>query len=240
MPIKDQPKDGRTSGYDVGIAEIAETICERLVNGESLKAMCRSRDDFERRRMEMSTEFRLLQTVRACDLFDGRLEEFGVREHVKPDQTTKKTRCLTDGCNYLWVYIDGDDFVSYLKRYAPNGDPSEILDAISVALDTDIASEYEPQYWGFDTQKEWDAAMKRLSREEDQRERRLERERLKYLQGEPNKIKPGTSEMRKVEIAKKLVEKDPSLLLPENRHQLRKEIVSAEIADMVRCGEIPF
>jgi hypothetical protein len=49
MPIKDQPKDGRTSGYDVGIAEIAETICERLVNGESLKAMCRSRDDFERR-----------------------------------------------------------------------------------------------------------------------------------------------------------------------------------------------
>ena len=37
MPIKDQPKDGRTSGYDVGIAE---KICERLVNGESLRAIC--------------------------------------------------------------------------------------------------------------------------------------------------------------------------------------------------------
>ena len=37
MPIKDQPKDGRTSGYDV---EIAEKICERLVNGESLRAIC--------------------------------------------------------------------------------------------------------------------------------------------------------------------------------------------------------
>jgi hypothetical protein len=36
MHIKDQPKDGRTSGYDVGIAE---KICERLVNGESLRAM---------------------------------------------------------------------------------------------------------------------------------------------------------------------------------------------------------
>src|SRR4029077_18002250 len=37
MPIKDQPKDGRTPGYDVGIAD---TICERLVNGESLRAIC--------------------------------------------------------------------------------------------------------------------------------------------------------------------------------------------------------
>jgi hypothetical protein len=35
MPIKDQPN--RTPGYDV---EIAETICERLVNGESLRAIC--------------------------------------------------------------------------------------------------------------------------------------------------------------------------------------------------------
>src|SRR4029077_17916316 len=37
MPIKDQPKDGRTPGYDVGIAD---TICERLVDGESLRAIC--------------------------------------------------------------------------------------------------------------------------------------------------------------------------------------------------------
>jgi hypothetical protein len=34
---KDQPKDGRTSGYD---AEIAQAICERLVDGESLRAIC--------------------------------------------------------------------------------------------------------------------------------------------------------------------------------------------------------
>jgi hypothetical protein len=33
----DQPKDGRTSGYD---AEIAEAICERVVSGESLRAIC--------------------------------------------------------------------------------------------------------------------------------------------------------------------------------------------------------
>ena len=33
MQTKNQPKDGRSLGYS---AEIAETICERLINGESL------------------------------------------------------------------------------------------------------------------------------------------------------------------------------------------------------------
>jgi hypothetical protein len=37
MHDKDLPKDSRTSGYD---AEIAQTICERLVDGESLRAIC--------------------------------------------------------------------------------------------------------------------------------------------------------------------------------------------------------
>jgi hypothetical protein len=37
MHDKDQPKDARTSGYN---AEIAGTICERLMNGESLRTIC--------------------------------------------------------------------------------------------------------------------------------------------------------------------------------------------------------
>jgi hypothetical protein len=37
VETNDQPKDGRTSGYD---AEIAEAICERVVSGESLRAIC--------------------------------------------------------------------------------------------------------------------------------------------------------------------------------------------------------
>jgi hypothetical protein len=77
----------------------------------------------------MSTDFRLLEKapsielkrVAACQLFDGRLEEFGVREHVKPAESTATSRCLTEGLNYLWVYIDDDGFVCCLRRYAPNG-----------------------------------------------------------------------------------------------------------------------
>jgi hypothetical protein len=37
MQNGDQPKRGRPPDYS---AEIAETICERLVNGESLRAIC--------------------------------------------------------------------------------------------------------------------------------------------------------------------------------------------------------
>jgi len=182
----------------------------------------------------MSTDFRLLQRVRACDLFDGRLEEFNVREHFNPTQTTKQKRCLTDGRNYLWVFMDDDDFVSSLTRWAPNGDPSGILDAIAVTLDTGIVSEYEPQYWGFDTMEEWDAAKKKWSIELKKAEKKFHRELLKYLRGERNNIKPGTVEMHKAEIAKKLVETDPTLLLPTGKDQLRKEIDSVYARDVLR------
>ena len=45
----------------------------------------------------MSTDFRPLTKIRACQLFDGRLEELGVYEHINPETTTIKTRCLEDG-----------------------------------------------------------------------------------------------------------------------------------------------
>lgn len=176
----------------------------------------------------MSTDFRLLQRVRACDLFDGRLEHFNVREHVHPAQTTKKERCLTDGRNYLWVYMDDDGFVASLTRWMPNGDPSEILDAIAVTMDTAIVSEYQPQYWGFDTMTEWESALEKLDR---QAEREFHRELMKYLRNQRNNIKPGTVEMRKAEIAKNLVETDPTLLLPRRKDQLRKEIESVHAGE---------
>jgi hypothetical protein len=49
---------------------------------------------------------------------------------------------------------------------------------------------------------------------------------LKWLNEEPSDIRPGTIWMRTAEIVKALVEKDPSLLLPENKDKLRNEIES--------------
>jgi hypothetical protein len=46
----------------------------------------------------MSTYYSLFKKVTANALFDGRLEKFGVREHVMPDETTKERRCLGALC----------------------------------------------------------------------------------------------------------------------------------------------
>jgi hypothetical protein len=167
----------------------------------------------------MSTYFALLKKIGGQELFDGRLEDFGVREHFEY-QTSKTTRWLTDGRNYLSVYINDDGFVHSLKRRGPNA-PGKILSAIAEVFDTGVVSEYEPQFWGFDTQEEWDRWNDQMSREDEER---FHNELLKYLRGEPNDIRPGTIGMIQAEIAKKLTEKDPTLLLPTNKDKLRTEI----------------
>ena len=169
----------------------------------------------------MSTDYITLKKITVEEFFDGRLEVFGVREHIKPDETTEERRCLTDGRNYLWVYINDDGQVSSLTRYFPGGAPGKILNAIAEAFDTDIVSEYQPQFWGFDTQAEWEAAEEQMSREADEK---FHAELSKYLRGEPNEIRSGTIGMTWAEIAKRLVENDPELLLPENKEKLRSEI----------------
>jgi len=62
-------------------------------------------------------------------------------------------------------------------------------------------------------------------------------ELLKYLRGEPNDIRPGTNGMCMAEIAKKLFENDPTLLLPINKDKLRNEIQSVYNRDH---AAVPF
>ena len=163
----------------------------------------------------MSTYYAPFNKIHARDLFDGRLEKFGVREQLTAD-TTETSKCLTDGRNCLWVYINDAGFVGNIKRSGANA-PSKILNAIAETFDTDIFSEYEPQYWGFDTKEQWDAWQEKLAKEDDEK---FHTDLLKYLRGEPNDIRPGTVGMGCAEKAKKLVENDPTLLLSENKDKL--------------------
>ena len=170
----------------------------------------------------MSTDYRLTKHILACDLLDRRLEQFGVREYFS-DNTTERARLLTDGRNYLWVYINDDGFVEHFTRYMPNGAPSRILSAIAEAFDAEIVSEYEPQFWGFDTQEEWDAWELMIDK---QYQEKFYNDVLKYLQGEPHGIPPGTNGMLKAKIAKKLVESDATFLEPANKEKFQAQIES--------------
>ena len=58
----------------------------------------------------MSTYFSLSRKVNGQDLLGGRLAPFEIREHVSSN-TSERSRCLTDGRNYLWVYLTEDGFV---------------------------------------------------------------------------------------------------------------------------------
>jgi hypothetical protein len=168
----------------------------------------------------MSPSYRPLKEISAHELFDERLEELGVREHAAVG-SNERSRCLTDGRNYLWVYIDEKGNISDLVRYAPNGAPGKIMNAIGQVFETSIASEYEAKYWGFDTEEEWEAFQEKLSKEARDE---FYVDLMKFLRNEPHDIRPGTNGMIMADLAKTLVEKDPSLLNPENREKLLAEI----------------
>jgi hypothetical protein len=120
------------------------------------------------------------------------------------------------------VYIDDDGLVALLSRYGANA-PQKILNAVAEVFDTDIVSEYEPEFWGFDTQEEWDAAWTKMAKETEEK---YYIELLKYLRGQPNNIQPGTVGMVQAEIAKTLVENNPTLLLSENKAKLHDRVNS--------------
>jgi hypothetical protein len=175
----------------------------------------------------MSTDYRTQKRISMTDLVDGRLEEFGVSESIEPIQSS--ARCLTDGHNYVWVDGNESGFVDMITCYALNN-PTKILQAMAEALDTDIFSEHEPQFWGFHTQEEWDAAWG-VPTKEQQDEFYLEL--LKFACNKPNRITPGTKGEIDAKIAKQLVEADPTLIQPGRREDLLEKIREVFIRDHV-------
>jgi hypothetical protein len=109
------------------------------------------------------TDFVLSKKVSARDLFGERLNKFGIREHVASGKDDERSRCLTDGSQCLAVFLTEDGFVDFLTAYGVDA-PRKILNAISETFGTETFSEHEPQFWGFDTQEEWDAAKIRRAR----------------------------------------------------------------------------
>jgi len=154
-----------------------------------------------------------------ADLFDGRLKDVGVHEHHSKEATAN-WKCLTDGRNFLWVYGDEKGLVSHLKRSGMNA-PQRILQAICDEFDVDIVSEYEPEFWGFETKEEWDAAWAAIGEKEEQR---FYNEVVKFVRGEAHDIKPGTIGMIKAEIAKQLIAESPDLLAEDKRPDLIKAV----------------
>ena len=88
----------------------------------------------------MSTSYASLEPIRMADLFDGRLESFGVHEHYTKE-TTPNQRFVTDGLNFLWVYSDEKGLILGFTRRGMNA-PQHILGAIAEAFGVNRATIY--------------------------------------------------------------------------------------------------
>jgi hypothetical protein len=171
----------------------------------------------------MSTYYGLCKRIKADELFDGSLEVLGVREEVRPEgaadryppnMNVREVRYLTDGSDSMEVIVWQNGHANLEVRDLWCAPEKKIFHAIAEAFDTDIVSEHQPEFHGFDTQEEWDAHVKRIH-EESQRQFHAE------------------IGMTKAGIAKSLVETDASLMEPENRDKLMGEIAAIYKRDYV-------
>src|SRR5829696_8724079 len=113
--------------------------------------------------------------------------------------------------------------ITGLTRYGlSNADA--ILASVVTAFDVEVVSEHEPEYWGFETQEEWDAWQHEVGRESWHV---FYKELLAVIRGEPNTFSAGTLGAIYARLAQKLAKQEPALLRAEN-----------ETAFMEKLGEM--
>jgi hypothetical protein len=133
----------------------------------------------------MGSKYKAKKNIRAGEMFDGRLEKFGIRED---GQASENYRCLTDGESCGGVVIDGTGNVTGFQREWNDKwtSPEKILSAISDTFKTQIFNRREPEYSGLDSEEEKAAWRARQSEIE---------EWLAIREAEALKIDPDTAEV---------------------------------------------
>ena len=151
-----------------------------------------------------------------AELFDGRLESELIREHLKPGSTTETVRCLTDQTNYLWVFSDNAGMFAWATAYGMNN-PNCILDALIKIFDVDVVSEYQHQFWGFETQEDWDRFKDEIDRgSQDEFWKQL----VSLVDGGDPQFDPGIVGSQKATIAKSIADDRPELLAVDRMDDL--------------------
>jgi hypothetical protein len=165
----------------------------------------------------MSTSYAPIPDISFFQLFDGRLEKYGIKEEIVANPT-EGTRYLVGCDGFLQVDRDKKGTSTFTRRGPV---PWSIFDAIAEEFKVEFVSENDHRYWGFATKEEWDNWHKQENKKaEDEFYDNI----LKYLRGEPNRVLPGTIWMIKAEIAKNLVAGDPSLIVSERREALLEAV----------------
>ena len=175
----------------------------------------------------MSTDYKFEKEITMEELFDGRLESFGVIEKIIEGGTSPSCRLLVEGSNGMRVH--GDEVVNVVTRCGSTNSVN-ILNAITDTFDTRVMSEHDPQFWGFETEEEWQQAEIEAGRES---RAEFYIEIMKFVRGESNDIQPGTVGFDHATIAKKLIAENPDLALPDQETTLMDLIHQGDLGDRV-------
>ena len=172
----------------------------------------------------MLTHYRLEKKIKIKDLFDGRLERFGVYDAFTKG-VTRNGGCLHDDRNSLLVH--GDELVESMTGFGLFNATEKILTAITTAFNTKIFSEYNPQVWMYKTEEEW------------RRDQRKSTERnpvifynmvIKHVRGETQECTAFRDGLLMVRVAKELIFENPDLASPEREMELMEKTNKRSIA----------
>jgi UDP-2,3-diacylglucosamine pyrophosphatase LpxH len=172
----------------------------------------------------MLTHYRLEKKIKIKELFDGRLERFGVYNACTKD-VTRTWGCLHDDRNSLIVH--GDELVESMTGFGLFNATEKILTAITTAFNTEIFSEYNPQVWMYKTEEEW------------HRDRRKSTERnpvifynmvIEHARGETQECTLLRDGLLMVRVAKDLIIENPDLASPEREMELMEKTNKRSIA----------
>jgi hypothetical protein len=155
----------------------------------------------------MCIDFRPLGRIAINDLFGGRLKAYGTEHWNYEGQ-----RCLYDSTNYVHVY-ERDRAVGSFTRFMGNN-AHYIITSISEAFGMRIVSEHEPEFWGFETQAEWDACWDAMH------QKYLDDFYAAAIRVEPNGIGSDMRDYILTAIEKVLMGAEPELSHPNMREEL--------------------
>jgi hypothetical protein len=164
--------------------------------------------------IKMFTDYRLNKTLWIEEIFDGRLEHYGVHEtfveDAKPD-----FRCLTDGNNVLW--IEEDEEIDFMFGFGLLSAMEKILTAIEEAFDAEIFSEHQTQYWGNETGPECRCDRKKAV---ERVQSKLNILIMGYVRRKSRYLEPCSSFESVVNIANDLIIENPDLASPGREAEL--------------------
>jgi hypothetical protein len=165
----------------------------------------------------MFTDYRLNKTLWIEEIFDGRLERFGIHETFVAE-ATPDWRCLTDGNSVLWV--EGYEEIEFLLGFGMFNATEKILTAIEKAFDVEIISEHQQQYWGKEGEEECRCDRREVAEEV---QAKLNILIMRYVRGESPNIELNSSFMPVANIAKDLIIENPDLASPDREEALLKK-----------------